>query len=109
MTQIEGAVIREQGVTFAVVIVRPSVIQNSFEAGRAIQSFQPIFPGIPVVLMARDRAGLVDGRRLGVVNRGGALGAGAADGPPSLMRHNMLISLGHLGFSLTQQRRDIPA
>lgn len=57
MSQIEGAVIREQGVTFAVVIVRPSVIQNTFEAGRAIQSFQPIFPGMPVVLMAQDTRG----------------------------------------------------
>jgi hypothetical protein len=57
MTHIEGAVIREQGVTFAVVIVRPSVIQNTFEAGRAIQSFQPVFPGMPVVLMAQDSRG----------------------------------------------------
>ena len=57
MTHIEGAVIREQGVTFAVVIVRPSVIQNTFEAGRAIQSFQPVFPGMPVVLMAQDGSG----------------------------------------------------
>lgn len=57
MSQIEGAVIREQGVTFAVVIVRPSVIQNTSEAGRAIQSFQPVFPGMPVVLMAQDGRG----------------------------------------------------
>ena len=57
MSQIEGAVIREQGVTFAVVIVHPSVIQNAFEAGRAIQSFQPIFSGMPVVLMAQDSRG----------------------------------------------------
>lgn len=40
MTHIEGAVIREQGVTFAVVIVRPSVIQNTFEAGRAPADFR---------------------------------------------------------------------
>lgn len=57
MTQIEGAVIREQGVTFAIVIVRPSVIQNTIEASQAIQSFEPIFPGMPVVLMAQDSRG----------------------------------------------------
>ncbi len=57
MSQFEGAVIREQGVTFAVVIIRSSVIQNTVEAGQAIQSFQPAFPGMPVVLMAQDGRG----------------------------------------------------
>jgi hypothetical protein len=28
------------------------------EAGRAIQSFQPLFPGMPVVLMAQDHHGV---------------------------------------------------
>ena len=40
MSQFEGAVIREQGVTFAVVIVRASVIENSIEAGRR----DPVLP-----------------------------------------------------------------
>ena len=53
----QGAVIREQGVTFAVVIVKKHVIDSSFEAGRAIATFQPVFPGVPVVLMAQDARG----------------------------------------------------
>jgi hypothetical protein len=53
----QGAVIREQGITFAVVIVKKHVIDNSSEAGRAIASFQPVFPGLPVVLMAQDYQG----------------------------------------------------
>lgn len=57
MSQFEGAVIREQGVTFAVVVVRPSVLQNTMDANNAIQSFQPVFPGMPVVLMAQDPRG----------------------------------------------------
>lgn len=57
MSQFEGAVIREQGVTFAIVIVRSSVLQNTSEANDAIQSFQPVFPGMPVVLMAQDSRG----------------------------------------------------
>jgi hypothetical protein len=57
MSQIEGAVTREQSVTFAIVIVHPPVLQNTFEAGRAIQSFQSIFPGMPVILMAQDGRG----------------------------------------------------
>jgi hypothetical protein len=54
----EGAVVREQGVTFAVVIVKSHVVQNRSEASRAISSFQPCFPGIPVVLMAQDSRGV---------------------------------------------------
>jgi len=57
MSQFEGAVIREQGVTFAIVVVRQSVLQSTTEANRAIQSFQPAFPGMPVVLMAQDGHG----------------------------------------------------
>jgi hypothetical protein len=53
----QGAVIREQGVTFAVVIVKKHVIDSSTEAGRAIADFQPVFPGVPVVLMAQDYRG----------------------------------------------------
>jgi hypothetical protein len=54
----QGAVFREQGVTFAVVIVKKHVIDSgSAEAGRAIAAFQPVFPGLPVVLMAQDYQG----------------------------------------------------
>lgn len=53
----EGAVIEEQGVTFAVVIVKQHIVSISSEANDAIASFQPLFPGIPVVLMAQDSRG----------------------------------------------------
>ena len=53
----QGAVIREQGVTFAVVVVRRHVIDNSSEADRTIAGFRPAFPGLPVALMAQDRRG----------------------------------------------------
>ncbi len=52
--QIEGAIIREQGVTFAVVIVKRYVVNDRSQANSAIRSFSPIFPGMPVVLMAQD-------------------------------------------------------
>jgi hypothetical protein len=54
----QGAIIKEQGVTFAIVIVKKHIIDNSSEADRAIRGFQPIFPGIPVILMAQDARGL---------------------------------------------------
>jgi hypothetical protein len=61
----QGAVIKEQGVTFAIVIVKKPVVDNRMEANRAIQSFQLIFPGMPVVLMAQDHQGRAEyyGRR----------------------------------------------
>lgn len=55
--QFEGAVIREQGVTFAVVIVKRFVIQSAHTASEAIRNFGSAFPGLPVVLMAQDSRG----------------------------------------------------
>ncbi|RWA79617.1 MAG: hypothetical protein E5W34_00115 [Mesorhizobium sp.] len=54
--RVQGAVIREQGQTFAVVVVKPHVVQNRAEATDAIQSFTSVF-GMPVVLMAQDGRG----------------------------------------------------
>lgn len=55
--QIEGAVLREQGVTFALVVVKRHVVDNHAEAQSAISSFGSVFPGMPIVLMAQDSAG----------------------------------------------------
>lgn len=54
--RVQGAVIREQGQTFAVVVVKPHVVQNRAAAADAIQGFTPVF-GVPVVLMAQDGRG----------------------------------------------------
>ena len=53
----EGAVIREQGVTFAVVVVKKHIIDNISEAQKAVRSFAPAFPGLPVILMGQDNSG----------------------------------------------------
>lgn len=55
----QGAVVKEQGVTFAVVIVKKSVLDSGSSACSAAQrSFQPFFPGLPIVLMAQDGQGI---------------------------------------------------
>jgi hypothetical protein len=54
--RVQGAVVREQGQTFAVVIVKPHVVQNRATAANMIESFTPIF-GVPVLLMAQDGRG----------------------------------------------------
>lgn len=54
----QGAVIEEQGVTFAIVIVKAHILNNHTEANRLITSFQrDVFDLIPVVLMAQDFQG----------------------------------------------------
>lgn len=54
----EGAVIAEQGVTFAVVVVKKQVVDSPSAAAQTIREFQPVFPGLPVVLMAQDGRGI---------------------------------------------------
>jgi hypothetical protein len=53
----QGAVVREQGVTFAVVIVKRHVLDNHAQANETIRSFRPVFPGVPIVLMGQDESG----------------------------------------------------
>lgn len=55
--QFEGAIIREQGITFAVVVVKKYVVDNVSQAQSAIRNFSPAFPGMPVVLMGQDSGG----------------------------------------------------
>ena len=61
----EGAVIKEQGVTFAVVVVKPQTTQSQHETNLAIRNFSSIFSGLPIVLMSQNSGGrpLYVGRR----------------------------------------------
>jgi hypothetical protein len=55
--KVQGAVIKEQGITFAIVVVKRRVIQNTFQANKTSQSFGNLFPGMPVILMAQNNRG----------------------------------------------------
>ncbi len=57
MSQIEGAVVKEQGITFAIVIVKQYVLNSTSECQKALLSFQSYFPGMPIILMAQDSSG----------------------------------------------------
>ncbi|MCE7699614.1 MAG: hypothetical protein K8E24_012665, partial [Methanobacterium paludis] len=46
------------GVTFAIVIVKKYVLDQTSEADKTIKAFQPAFPGVPVVLMSQDSRGV---------------------------------------------------
>ena len=55
--QFEGALIKEQGVTFAIIIVKPHVL-NSSDREDIRNSFRKFFPlGTPIILMAQDSRG----------------------------------------------------
>lgn len=55
--KIHGAVVKEQGVTFAIVIVKASAIQSSADADRTREGMQDLFPGLSIVLASQDSRG----------------------------------------------------
>ena len=58
MTKIQGAVIKEQGVSFAITVVKKHILTSQPQCQKAASSFQPLFPGLPIVLMAQDSRGI---------------------------------------------------
>ncbi|MCF6441059.1 hypothetical protein L1077_16605 [Pseudoalteromonas luteoviolacea] len=54
----DGAVVKEQGVTFAIIVVKQSIINSTSRSEEAILSFMNYFPGMPVTLMAQDTKGV---------------------------------------------------
>jgi hypothetical protein len=53
----EGALVKEQGVSFAIVVVKSHVLNNHSEADQTAHSFRRAFGGVPVVLMAQNSSG----------------------------------------------------
>jgi hypothetical protein len=56
--KLQGAVIKEQGVTFAIVTVKQFVIQSEMEFQKAVSAFSRYFSGMPIILMAQDSRGI---------------------------------------------------
>ncbi|MBQ7705061.1 MAG: hypothetical protein IJT73_06525 [Selenomonadaceae bacterium] len=55
--KIQGAVIIEQGVTFAIVAVKQSVTNYTSRIISTRQQLQNFFPNMPIILMSLDSAG----------------------------------------------------
>lgn len=53
----DAAIVREQGVTFAVVAVKSHVTTSDSSRREAMSAFGVHFPGVPIVLMAQDGGG----------------------------------------------------
>jgi hypothetical protein len=54
----DGALIKEQGITFAIVIVKSYVLQSSQQTEEARNSFSSFFPNVSIILMAQDSRGV---------------------------------------------------
>ena len=54
----QGSIIEEQGVTFAIVIVKKSAMGTTMVANKTQANMQAHFPGIPVVLASQDLRGI---------------------------------------------------
>lgn len=57
MIKIQGAVIKEQGVTFAITVVKKNILDSQSQCQQTTNSFRSLFPGMPIVLMAQDSRG----------------------------------------------------
>jgi hypothetical protein len=58
MIKIQGAVIKERGVTFAITVVKYQIFNSEQQCQEAALSFSSLFPGMPIVLMAQDSRGI---------------------------------------------------
>jgi hypothetical protein len=58
--KIHGAVIKEQGITFAIVIVKKSAMQTNLDSEKTRAAFQGLFSGIPLVLASQDSRGVFE-------------------------------------------------
>lgn len=56
--QFDAALVKEQGVTFAVVVVKKHVVNSLHESQKAIASFSQSFPNTPIILMGQDARGV---------------------------------------------------
>lgn len=54
MQKFQGAVIKEQGVTFAIVIVKPHILNSQTVSENTSRGFHQVFPGMPIILMAQS-------------------------------------------------------
>ena len=55
--KLKGAVIKAQGVTFAVILVKMSIVNSQEQSEKSVNSLMKYFPDMPIVLMAQDEKG----------------------------------------------------
>ena len=59
-TRFDGAVVREQGVSFAIVVVKSAAMQTQNDATKTRAAFRACFSGLPIVLASQDSNGMFE-------------------------------------------------
>ena len=54
----QGALVREQGVVFGIIIVKPHVLQSTAQKESMVRFGEQAFGLVPIVLMAQDARGI---------------------------------------------------
>ena len=54
----DGAIVKEQGVTFGIVVVKSHVLNNQTESAELVVAYQRVLGVAPVVLMGQDSSGV---------------------------------------------------
>lgn len=54
---VHGSVIIEQGVTFAIIAVKPEVTQYTYRSTQFRREIMHFFPRMPIILMSQDKDG----------------------------------------------------
>jgi len=55
---IDGAIIKEQGITFGIIIVKEAVIFSPSRADKVRGALPDVFQGIPLILASQDLRGV---------------------------------------------------
>ncbi|WP_407310674.1 hypothetical protein [Desulfosporosinus sp. SB140] len=55
--QIEGAIVNDQGVKYAIVVVKHDVVQQINKNEEALAAYRHIFPDMPIILLGKDWQG----------------------------------------------------
>jgi hypothetical protein len=55
--KIQGAILREQSQSFAIVVVKRHLLDSFNQANETIRTFSHYFPGMPLVLAGQDPRG----------------------------------------------------
>jgi len=55
--QVDGALVKEQGKAFGIVIVKASAMSSPSTAVATRTAFQGLFPGVPIILASQNASG----------------------------------------------------
>lgn len=55
--QIEGAIVKDHGIKYAIIVVNHDVVQHAGKNEEAINAYSHLFPDMPIILLGKDWQG----------------------------------------------------